>query len=572
MSSLLNKFVWGIFFLSLIFSFFYFSKQKVQLAGDISEYYGITESILSHGNVNLTPSDQLILSSKLHPEYFQNPGYYLTGHNSNRYPVHFIFYSVLATPVRLLLKIFGQNELLSLIYTNILLTFSVLFLIFHFFVKSPFSRLVLLTTLIISPFLSFLSWPGPDIYYLVLILLSLFLFSKKYYLLASIITSFASWHSQPLVILSVFFFLFHLFTTNFNFKNKHLYIVLSLKTILTSIFILFILIIPYLYNLYAFSVLTPWTIFKDGWTQISGFGIQNISLKRTFEQIFDLNIGIFWYSPLIIIFGLYYWIRSKKINLWLFIPIILTMIFYQTNPGWHFGTAGFGPSRHIIFIIPFLIYFLTTSLQPKIKNYFWLILIIISQIFILSQNGLFSPNFENSLNNTPLAKYILNHYPKLYNPTPEIFIDRTNHTDMGYPTTAIYKNNDVCRKAYVLITDKDKLIAECGYIPSQFIDKFNNEFLNKASFPRTTITTEATFWPDTQSCENWYQTNDQNPYLCLKNLFDVTQNTLITDISRIKQLEYTGVWRLEHGVPQKITIPPGYIIHHYSLAGIYVDY
>ena len=572
MKSLLSKFIWCLFFLSLIFFFYYFSNQKVQLAGDIAEYYGITESVLSHAGVSLSESDQQNLSSSLHPEYFQNPGYYLTGRNFRRYPVHFIFYSILATPVRATLHLFGQNELLSLTYTNILLTFFVLFLIFKFFVKQPFSRLVLLIGLIVSPFISFISWPGPDVYYFLLILLSLFLFNQKKYLLASAVTALASWHSQPLIILSVFFALFHFFTTNFKFENKHFNITLSLKTFLTDISILFILTIPYLYNLYAFSILTPWTIFKDGWTQISGFGIQNISLKRTFEQFFDLNMGLFWYAPLIMIFGLFYWLRSKKINLWLFLPAILTLLFYQTNPGWHFGTTGFGPSRHIIFILPFFIYFIVTSFQLKIRYFIFLGLILITQIFTLSQNNFISPNFENSLNHTPLAKYILNHYPKIYNPTPEIFIDRTNHTDIGYPTTAIYKDNGVCRKAYVLITDKDKLISECGYIPDKFTDKFNNEFLNKASFFRTTVTTEATFWPDSQSCEDWYQTNSQNPSLCLKTLADVFKYTSIIDLSRIKQLEYTGVWRLEHGLPQKIIIPPGYIIQHYSLTGIYVDY
>ncbi|MDD4937979.1 MAG: hypothetical protein PHX34_03090 [Candidatus Shapirobacteria bacterium] len=572
MSSLLNKFVWGIFFLSLFSFIFYFSTQKVQLAGDIAEYYGITESILSHGSVNLTPSDQSVLSKKLHPEYFNDPGYYLVGHNSNRFPVHFIFYSILVIPIRLILRLFSQNELLSLTFTNILLTFTALFLIFRCFIKNPFSRLVLLIILMTSPFISFLSWPGPDVFYFILVLLSLFLFNKKHYLLASTITAIASWHSQPLIILSIFFATFHFFTTNFKFKDHRFHLTLNLKTILIGISILFILSIPYFYNLYAFSALTPWTIFKDGWTQISGFGPQNISLKRTFEQFFDLNMGLFWYAPLITIVGLYYWIRSQKINRWLFLPVILTILFYQTNPGWNFGTAGFGPSRHIIFIIPFLIYFLTISLKPKTKNYLCLTLIIVSQIFILSSNGLIHPNFENSLKLTPLSKYILNHYPQYYNPTPEIFIDRTNHTDNGYPTTAIYKNNGICRKAYVLITDKDKLISQCSYIPDKYLNIFNNDFLNKTSFSRTTITTEATFWPDTQSCEDWYQTNEQNPYLCLKTLSDFIKNTSINDPARIESLGYPGVWHLKNGLPQKIIIPPGYIINHYSLTGVYVNY
>jgi hypothetical protein len=572
MSSLLNKFVWGIFSLLLIFSFFYFSRQSVQIAGDIAEYYGITESVLSHGTINLTPSDQSILSTKLHSEYFNNPGYYLIGRNSNRYSVHFIFYSLLLIPFRLILRLFGQNELLSLTYTNILLTFSLIFLIFRFFIKNSFSRLVLLITLISSPLISFISWPGPDIIYCLLVLISIFLFDKKKYLSASIITAIASWHSQPLVILSLFYGLTYFLNTNFTLINHRWKLNFELKTIFSGLLVFLIFFLPYLYNLYAFSVLTPWTLFQDGWTQISGFGLQNISFKRTLEQFFDLNMGIFWYMPLIIIFGFYHWLESKKSNLWLFLPVILTALFYQTNPGWNFGTAGYGPSRHIIFIIPFFIYFLITSLRPKIKNYFLLFSIVISQFFILSQNGLFAPNFTKSLYHSPIAEYILNNFPQMYNPTPEIFIDRTNHTDNSYPTTAIYKKDGVCKKAYILITDKDKLISKCGNIPQQYLNKFDNEFLNKASFSRTVITTQATFYPDSQSCQDNYQTNAQNPFICLKTLSDFIKNTSIIDTSRIESLSSIGSWHFKSGLPQKIIVPPGYIINYNSLSGFYVNY
>ena len=63
-----------------------------QPAGDIAEYFGITESVLRHRSINLTPGDQTTLSQPLHPQYFTNPGYYIAGVDGNRYPVHFIGY------------------------------------------------------------------------------------------------------------------------------------------------------------------------------------------------------------------------------------------------------------------------------------------------------------------------------------------------------------------------------------------------------------------------------------------------------------------------------------------------
>lgn len=575
MRLLLLKFFWALFFGLFASLLVFYSRQPVQQAGDIAEYYGITESLLSHANVNLTSQDQTALSSILHPVYFQDPGYYLTGYNQNRYPVHFVFYSILASPIRLLLRLFNLNQLLALTFTNLFLVFSTLFLIFRYFVKSLFSRMVLLIILFLSPLTFFLPWPGPDAFYFVLLLLSLFLFGQKRFLLATLTAALASWHSQPLIIISLLFLLYYFFTASkINYHHDHLHFDLHPQTVIKSLLLLFLIFIPYLYNLSAFGVLTPWTLLQNGWTQITGFGLQNISLRRLFEQFFDPNMGLFGYAPLISLFGFFYFIKSaasRKSNLILLAVFFLTTLFYQTNPGWHFGTAGFGPSRHILFALAFFIYFIVKHLS---KNHsFLLCLICLPQLFLLPQNGFLLPDFQNTLRQSPLAVYILNHYPQIYNPTPEIFIDRTNHTDLGFPTTAIFKSNGICKKAYVLITDQTKLINECGFIPLKDQNKFDNPYLSQASFSRSTITTEATFWPDVNSCENWYQKDPDHPFRCLKTLADVQKFTGISDLSRIHQVNnYTGVWRLEPGLPQKITVPPGYTIQHYSLDGAYVDY
>ena len=99
-----NKIIWGIFFAitALLFTYILFFV-KLEPAGDIVEYYGITESILNHGSIELTKQDEQILSRTLHPEYFKDPQYYIKGKDSNRYPVHFPFYSFLALPVRIVL-------------------------------------------------------------------------------------------------------------------------------------------------------------------------------------------------------------------------------------------------------------------------------------------------------------------------------------------------------------------------------------------------------------------------------------------------------------------------------------
>ena len=174
-----NKIIWGIFFTvtTLLFGYILFFA-KLQPAGDIVEYYGVTESILNHGSIELTQQDEQNLSKKLHPAYFQDPQYYIKGKDGNRYPVHFPLYSFLAVPVRVILIFFQLDELKTLAITNLAILTITSFWIVKKFLTFPFQRIVFLAVVYLSSILSFIAWPGPDLFYVSMLLLSVFYFYK----------------------------------------------------------------------------------------------------------------------------------------------------------------------------------------------------------------------------------------------------------------------------------------------------------------------------------------------------------------------------------------------------------
>ncbi|PIY69104.1 hypothetical protein COY90_02450, partial [Candidatus Roizmanbacteria bacterium CG_4_10_14_0_8_um_filter_39_9] len=296
-----------------------------------------------------------------------------------------------------------------------------------------------------------------------------------------ILAASASWQSQPLLVIAIGYLAYYLFDTFWRNKDQaHQYKPVTLFNSIISI--LLILAIPYLYNLTVFGVWSPWTKLQNIWTQYYGFGIQNISIFKLYEQFFDLNMGLFWYSPVIFIIGLatavHLIIQKKAQTIFILSLFVATAFFYQTNPAWHYGTAGFGPTRHILFFLPLLIYFFIHQKYNHMKNAILITSIwMISQGYILYFNGFLCPNFLNVLQHSPFSNYILSNYPTLYNPTPEIFIDRTNHTDLDHPTTAVYKVNGICKKAYVLIQDKEKVMQDCGYIPQTYAGKFTSNMI-----------------------------------------------------------------------------------------------
>ncbi|QQG44171.1 MAG: hypothetical protein HYW86_04925 [Candidatus Roizmanbacteria bacterium] len=560
----------------LLFLYFVFSP-VLNYGGDIVEYYGITESVLNHGNINLTPKDQENITKTLNPGYFNDPQYYIRGVGDNRYPVHFIFYSLLTIPVRLALKIFELNELRLFSLTNLLIFSSTIFIVLKYFLKSQAKKLAFLTFIYLSPLIWFLSWPGPDIYYTSLVLLSIFLFFNKKYIAATILASLASWHSQPLIVVALGFLAYyslksiHIYSIN---ENKHLNI--TFNKLFRILVLLLLIAVPYLQNYLLFKVFSPWTILQNGWTIIYGFGFQNFQFKKLWEMVFDLNIGLLWYSPILMGGGIYYFIRSMinwKNKIFIIALVIVTAVFYQTNPAWNYGTSGFGPTRHILYALPFLIYFISSNYSSKIINFVIIGLFIVSQIYIFSFNGFLSPTLSNTFQHTPYAKYLLNNFPQFYEPTPEIFVDRTNHNDQEYLYTAVYKTKGICKKAYVLKSDKKKLIEECGFLPKNYLAKLDDDLSRKANFPRKVITNEATFWPDPRSCSQYPPL--ELPYVCMKNISDFVNYTGISDIKRISKLPefpYTGVWKLKLGLPLRIIVPPGYIIDYNSIEGIYVNF
>lgn len=578
--------IWIIFSVITISLFvFYFLYPPINYGGDIVEYFGMTESLIKHAGISLTDLDKDNLKNSLHPGYFsntdpeQNGGflYYMTGKDGKEYPVHFFFYSLLALPVRVILKIFEFNELNTLRFTNLILLSIAAFVIVRYFLISFFQRVVFLFLFYLSPFIWFVPWPGPDVYYMSLVLLAVFSLYKRWILFACLLVVFASWHSQPLIILAFAFIAYYIFSqTSFMTFDEKKYVHINPKIIGLSLVLGLIVFLPYVYNYLIFGVFTPWTILQDGWTQLYGFGIQNMSIQKLFEQFFDLNIGLFWYAPLIVLGGFYYLFiqaRFDRRGILIFLASLATLFFYQTNPAWHYGTTGYGPTRHVLFILPIFIFYIMRFLQPGIGSFLFLGFFIVSQVGIQYMNGFFAPNFNNTLYHSPYAEYVLTNYPKFYNPTPEIFVDRTNHTDLKYLHTAIYKKNGTCIKAYVLKTDEERFKAECGSIPKQYQQAFDNEYKRKANYRRKIVTTEATLWPDPASCAPDYRPYGERAYRCMHTIDEAMNYTYVRDPKRIFQVDaFDGVWRVEKGNPVTITIPPGYVIDHYSFEGVYVNY
>jgi hypothetical protein len=334
--------------------------------------------------------------------------------------------------------------------------------------------------------MSFLSWPGPDVLFLSLLLVGVMAFLHKKYILAVIFTVLASWNSQPILVVGlgmVFWVLVQQTTVVFEKNSQKVLLRWSKKNyhLMRGLLLaLGLAVVPYFYNRWAFGVYSPWTLLQDNWTQQFGFGIHNISLWKLYEQVFDLNTGLFWWAPLLVILGCVWIYKSsrndRKVG-FLGILMVLAAFLYQTNPGWHYGTAGFGPNRHSIFLLPFLAAILVSKFDLSRKNSWWFGILFFWQLLMLGVNGGMSPNFTKALFHSPQAELILTHAPWAYSPSAEIFIDRTTHEDKPFLRTAVFEVQGECRKAYVLPDDWQMVEERCGKFPPNVRDNLDYDYM-----------------------------------------------------------------------------------------------
>lgn len=560
--------VWTIFWLvTLILGVYFFIKPNIQNAGDIAEYYGISETLINHGSLELRDTDKENLSKALSPGYYEDPQYYIEAKDGNRYPVHFILYSFLTIPARLILRLLGQNELLTFTFTNLAIFTAVNFVILKKFIQKTSKQYLFLLLTYLSPFIYFITWPGADLFTMSLLMLSCFYFYSNKYMMAILLATLASWQSQPLVVVPLLYLAYYLISKIqvHELHPKKEYSILH-EVIIKGLGLLAIMLIPNIYNYLIFGVFSPWSLFESA----HKVTIANVTFKKLSELILDLNIGLFWYVPVIVTLGfsyILYFITEKK-NALIFTAFVLAGILYATNSNWNNGTAGYGPSRYAIFMLPFLIFFsmrmlrlLSTKLTVVVLTLF-----VLTQLFVLSFNSL-RPNFYHTLFNTPYAIFAYNRFPALYNPTPEIFIERTLHYETPNAETVVYKKNNDCTKAYVLKTVMQPVLNDCTFIPTKNLKFFENDMERIASFPRTVETIEATLWPDSKNC----QPGQPHTYICLNTLQDVKAYTTIQEDQRWENL-YPGVWKLKKGTSIEMTVPPGYRLDYYSTEGTYVNY
>lgn len=432
--------------------------------GDASEYHLMTESLLRHASPDLRPKD---VESVAIRERRYGAGVnlaagllgYFPASNGSWYSYHFWGYSALVAPARGLLRLARSNDLKAGHATNALLF---VFLLHQILFASRLPRkaatgLALMAAF--SPAAWFVPWMHPEALAFAVVLLALVWSSAGRHDRAVLAAALGAMQNPPLLLLVALLGMRAIVLGGRPIDGTRV-----LKVCLAAM----PAVLPPLFYLWAYG--TPSLIGRES----TDLGL--LSVRRATELFLDLNIGLLPHLPLALLalaLGLFLG-RSSALRTIGYVLVLFVMALACTVTGnWNHGTAG--PSRYAVWLAAIVLYGAAGNFGAAVvsagwreRAWTWLIaLAVVGQAANVVMRGGLQQGLDSDRHSTA-ARVVLTYAPRLYRPSPTIFVARTRGL-LTAPTDemAVFRSADGrCRKAWARPKDAKRLLAECGALPA----------------------------------------------------------------------------------------------------------
>ncbi|MEQ8624988.1 MAG: hypothetical protein RJQ00_12575 [Vicingaceae bacterium] len=427
----------------------YFSKIGVHLPyGDGVEYVLITESFVNHGSPDLRGEDAAEYMAKLNKKGLEIHrkgdfiktanvgsegvtllGYFPSLRNNKIYGYHFWFYSLLAAPARLVLEQLDEDIRLAHLATNLFFIFLALWVFLTYSKFTWGEKIVFSLLFLFSPILWYIDWAHTEVYSGVLVFVAIFYYYTDRKYITLLLVSLASLQNQALFVLALLVFIELLI------KNG-----LGVKNLLKLFFSSFWIIIPLCFYYYHFNDFS--LINNEGYIDVN-----NISLKRLWSFFFDLNQGMIIGFPLIFFLLVGLLIkdliqRRVKSYYMLLASILLMSLLIMQTTNWNHGSSVINRYTVWCSVIIVVVLFFRIRNWKKMTFYKVSSVIIISQVFIITQQIDYSEVKWHANHLNKLSKYIFANYPGLYNPEPQIFMGRVSLYELSSTDSVRTYTND----------------------------------------------------------------------------------------------------------------------------------
>ena len=441
------------------------SLSESQIMGDGKEYLLYARAFAAHLSPEIKQEDILHVASmldnsapsfraemeKFGKEYTINGLQYgkgfVTSPGGELFSWHFWLYPLFVAPFFEVTDRLGLPPAYAFTLCNWAFVLGALTYLLFFWNASSTQKILLSALFLLTGTTYYIWWSHPEVFTASLMLLALMMTSDKRYGLAMMFGAIAATQNPPLVLLIGLIAAIAAFDIAQENKGSVLGVKLSLISskilpyLLASLVIAFL---PVFYFQYMLGVANP---IAAGGSADSAL----ISFSRLGSLFFDINMGMIVAAPGIFV-GIVIvllasavdlngngWRRVVGRNWFLFACVALSLAMALpalATTNWNHGHSVF--SRYAYWLAVPLIYGLVVSLNniTSRMRVFTAIAIICIQLGVVTYYGLFGKNGRSDyLSFKPISDYVLLNFPGLYNPIPEIFIERLNRQE-GVPNAS----------------------------------------------------------------------------------------------------------------------------------------
>lgn len=432
-----------------------FNARPPSIEGDGHEYILMSQSFLNHGTPRIVeeedvknvvnafrrevPSFNSALLICGDEEYCNDAKYAMNGYYKDKfgdfYSYHFSFLSLVNAPVLFLTNYLDKTPTKSFYLTNTAFFLVAVFFIIFMLKESILYRLSLLFFLSGQTTFLYLKWPHPEAITISLSIIALCLIKIDKSLLASIVFAFASLQYPPLGLVAAVVLFYGIIVDVISASPKKVTDIIRdkkkiLKYIGFSTVSGIIVLIPSAFYFYHYGVLSI--------IASSAVDVKLISIQRLISLYYDLNQGaILLYPAILILTPIFtliamFNIKSKSnITILLFVALsIISSIPSLTTLNWNAGSTNV--MRYAFWVsVPLVFAFVEFLFNIKNKKIFISVAVIsiLIQVLVYAiqyKGKYFSPNY---ITYSPIAKLAFSHIPTIYNPIPEIFLERAFEKD-----------------------------------------------------------------------------------------------------------------------------------------------
>lgn len=441
-----------------------FGVTKAQFQGESDSYILATVAFENHGSLDIRTEDISVLESENYPfdvverarSRFDTKAY-LVSKQGGIYPFYTGAYSISVIPMRIVNRIFNFPQIYAHQISNVIFYSLALFAVF-FFSRQKTRRNVFFTILLLicSPTFVYITWASAEVFICSLMIMSLVFLTNNNRFAGAFFLSVASTLNLVICGFGLIIIADHFFSI---YKNEKTLLCDAQNTRITDIIKrqwkktvgLAACYIPtvftVIWNIYRFGAITP----------LIGDNLNNhldvFWLRRFIAYIFDLNFGFLPYFPIllvlffcIVILGI---IKKNRMTIMISLGFFVTVLLYAIMM--HINCGMNAMSRYNAWSVPFIIITVVSQYNILFRN--TKLHLAITVLFFLSAGTtifitgiVMNYNSGSYLQFTPVARFVLDNAPILYNPYPYTFINRTMGIDGGYDYTAttpfVYKNND----------------------------------------------------------------------------------------------------------------------------------